>query len=302
MRYLMNRRGASVVIYCISLSVLLAAASLVADIGLMIAEKNKVTNAVDAAVLAGTQELIYNTEHSISKAQEYLERNGVNPSNARIDLLEEGNGLRVYAEKKVDFFLARALGFDGKTVAATSSAMVLPVTAVSGVRPFAIEDQELLFGETYVLKSGGGGGYNGNYGGLELGGAGAHTFYNNIVNGYSDRLFVGDYIFTEPGNMSGPTENGIETLVFACDHYPRCTAESFAPDCPRAISVVIVDTLNVNGRSQVQVVGFASFFLEGVAGSGNESIVTGKFIRSITTGEISESQKDYGLYGVKLME
>ena len=102
--------------------------------------------------------------------------------------------------------------------------------------------------------------------------------------------------------MSGPTEQGVETLLMNCDHYPPCTPEHFEPDCARVITVVIVDSLDVNGRATVQVTGFASFFLEGVAGSGNLSIVTGKFIRSVTSGEVSETQNDYGLYGVKLME
>ncbi|MBP7176395.1 MAG: Tad domain-containing protein [Thermoclostridium sp.] len=295
-----SKRGSSIVVYCISLTVLLAISALVADIGVMVVEKNKLVNAVDASVLAGAQELIYNPTLAEAKVRDYIAKNGVDPSAIQIDVNNSQTGLRVTAEKEVKFFLAPLLGFHSANVSSTASASVLPVSGVSGARPFGIEDQELIFGETYVLKSGSGN--SGNFGPIELGGSGAHVYYNNIVDGYSGRLFVGDIIQTEPGNMSGPTEQGVETIILDCIHYPACTPDDFEPDCARVITVVIIDTLNVSGRADVTIVGFASFFVEGVAGSGNESFVTGKFIRSVTSGEISETQGDYGLYGVKLME
>ena len=268
----------------------------------MVVEKNCVMNAVDASALAGAQELIYSPSNSINKSREYITKNGIDAEDVNIELLDSNTRLRVTASKKVSFFLARVLGFEGSTVSSTASAVVLPVSGVSGARPFAIEDQELVFGETYELKKGGGSGTSGNYGPVELGGNGARVYFNNIVNGYDGRLFVGDTIQTEPGNMSGPTEEGVETLILNCNHCPSCTSEDFEPNCSRVITVVIVDSLNVSGRSTVEIVGFASFFLEGVAGSGNQSIVTGKFVRAVTSGESSETQTDYGLYGVKLMQ
>ena len=295
-----SRRGSSIVVYCISLTVLLAVTSLVADIGMMVVEKNKLANAVDASVLAGAQELIYNPTQVEVRVRDFIAKNGVNPAAVQIVVNDSQTGLRVTAEKQVNFFLAPILGFHSADVSSTAGAVLLHLSGVSGARPFAIADQALVFAENYVVNAGSG--VNGNLGPLELGGAGAHVYYNNIVNGYSGRLFVGDIIQTEPGNMSGPTEQGVETLLLDCDHYPACTADHFEPNCPRVITVVIIDSLDVSGRADVTVVGFASFFLEGVAGSGNESIVTGKFIRSVTSGEVSEIQSDYGLYGVKLME
>lgn len=300
MLHFRNNRGSSIIVYCISLTVLLAVSSLVADFGLMVVEKNRLTNAVDASVLAGAQELIYHPQQAEAKVRDYIAKNRIDPASVQIEVNDSRTGLRVRAEKDVNFFLAPVLGFHSSTVSATASAVVLPVSGVTGARPFAIENQELIFGETYELKTGSG--VTGNYGPIELGGPGGHVYYNNIVNGFSGRLFVGDHIDTEPGNMSGPTEQGIETLLLSCNHYPACTSEDFEPNCARVITVVIVDSLNVHGRATVEVVGFASFFLEGVAGSGNQSIVTGKFIRSVTSGEVSETQNDYGLYGVKLME
>ena len=182
MKFLKNRKGASIIIYCISLTALIAVTSLVADIGLMVVQKNRVMNAVDASALAGAQELIYNPGAAISKAREYIAKNGIDIGGVNVELFDSNMGLRVTAQKDVNFFLARVLGFEGSVVSSTASAVVLPVSGVSGARPFAIEEQELIFGETYELKSGGGSGVSGNYGPVELGGQGARVYFNNIIN------------------------------------------------------------------------------------------------------------------------
>jgi len=49
----------------------------------------------------------------------------------------------------------------------------------------------------------------------------------------------------------------------------------------------------------VEIVGFASFFLEGVGGSGTDNYVTGKFMREVLSGEIGVGT-DFGAYGAKL--
>ncbi len=298
-----NQKGSSMMIFGLTLAVLLGFVSLVTDIGMMAFHRTRLSHAVDSAALAGAQELIYHTGHANSKAMDYMRKNSYRTADVSILTEDDGTAIRVNASYDVQFLFARVLGFHSKAVHVTAKGKVLPIIAVNeGVRPFAIEEQELQYGVTYTLKEGGGSGTTGNYGGISLGGSGASVYYNNIVEGYAGRLMVGDTITTEPGNMSGPTERGIEYLLNQCKAYPKCTFDNFNPNCPKIITVVIVDTLNVNGRSNVTIKGFASFFLEGVAGSGNESIVTGKFIRTVTSGDVGESQTDYGLYGVKLME
>lgn len=300
---LKSQRGSTLVIFGLCAVILIGFVSLVTDIGMMALDKAKLTNAVDAAALAGAQELIYNNYPPEVRASEYLHKNGFPDESVTVALEDDGTAIRVSASYNVKFGLAKVLGFSSKDVYATAKGKVLPVIGVnSGVRPFAIKEQELQFGVQYMLKEGGGNGDTGNYGGIELGGNGANVYYNNIVNGYNSRLMVGDVIDTEPGNMSGPTEAGIEHLIDSCTHNPRCTFDNYETDCPKVITVVIVDNIDINGRSSVTIKGFASFFLEGVNGSGNDSEVTGRFIKTVTSGEVGESQEDYGLYGVKLME
>lgn len=300
--FLKSEKGSSTVIFAAATVFILALVSITIDIGMMTSEKAKLVNATDAAVLAAAQELLENSDNAVNVAEQYLEENGLPPQDAQISVSDDGRSVTVLSNKEVDFFFAGVLGYDKGNVSAVAEARVMPVTAVSsGVRPFAIEDQVLNFGEQYILKEGAGGGSGGNYGPLALGGSGASNYRENIVYGYDETIEVGDLVDTETGNMSGPTEWGIDKLISSCDHCPKCTFESYEPDCPRVITVVVVDSLDVSGKKSVKVVGFASFFLEGVEGNGNESIIKGRFIENLTQGELSDNQADYGLKGIKLV-
>lgn len=299
--FLKSQKGSALVIFGLAAVILIGFAALVTDVGMMTYHKARLSHAVDSAALAGAQELIYKVYTPESRALDYMTRNGYQKAVTTVTREESGTALRVKASFEVKFGLARVLGFNSKTINVTAKGKILPIVAVNkGVRPFAIQDQTLKYGESYTLKAGGGGGYNGNYDAIALGGNGAQVYYNNIVNGYNGRLMVGDSIETEPGNMSGPTESGVDKLIAQDTHTPKCTYDNFVPNCPRVITILIVDNFVVNGRATVKIKGFASFFLEGVAGSGNESIVTGRFIKTITSGEVSETQQDYGTYGVRL--
>ena len=300
---LRSNRGMSMVFIAISLTVMALSAALVTDIGMLALEKAKLNHAVDAATLAAARAYVERpgTEHTV--AASYLGKNGFPDVAFEIDIDDSMKTLSLSASNPVDFGFARVIGIDGAIAQASAKGSVLPVMGVnSGIRPFAIADIPLVIGAEYTLKEGGGAGLTGNYGAIELGGAGAKTYLNNIVEGFDGRLMVGDLIDTEPGNMSGPTKTGVTALIEDCTHNPKCTPEAFEPDCPRLITIVIVDTLDVNGRSTVTITGFASFFLTGVDGVGKNSVVHGTFVRSVTSGETSLDQEDYGLYGVRLIE
>jgi len=165
--------------------------------------------------------------------------------------------------------------------------------------PFGVVKQPLIYGQTYTLKDGAGDGYSGNYGALALGGNGANVYLGNIEDGYSGLLSIGEWVYTEPGNMSGPTGNGVDYRI-SLD--PTATFATVQKGSPRILVVPIIDSLTVNGRSQVQIVGFAAFFLEGVGGKGNKDYVTGKFMQMVMSGDSGGGGTGYGLYGAALLE
>ncbi len=299
---LKSESGSAIIIFALCLAVLLGSCALVIDFGRIVYKKTFISNAADAAALAGAQELIFDIDNAEAVARSYLQANGVDPLDAEVEVYDSDTKIRVTVNSEVNYYFARILGYNEGNVQATGVAMCAPVIGVyEGVRPFAIEKQTLEFGLQYTLKEGGGDGYDGNYGALALSGNGARTYVNNIVNGYDGQMRVGDFVETEPGNMSGPTAQGVNTLIGRCTHTPPCTHNNYDSNCPRIITVIMVDTLEVNGRDEVVIAGFARFYLEEVTGSGSESIVTGRFLKTIMSGELGDIEEDFGLKGVKLI-
>ena len=142
---------------------------------------------------------------------------------------------------------------------------------------------------------------------MALGGTGATNYRNNLKYGYHEDLEIGDLVrigedmTTEPGNMSGPTYDGIRYIL----DQDTCASHNLSKlekDCPRLIVIPVVDSLDVNGRSTVKIMGFANFFLEETTYGGGKTEVKGKFIKTLGQGEIDEAAGDYGMLGVKLVE
>lgn len=70
---------------------------------------------------------------------------------------------------------------------------------------------------------------------------------------------MGDRIPIETGNMSGPTSQGVECRIEQCKK--GCTHSNFDLECPR---IMIVPMIKVVSSAEVEITGFAAFFLEGV--------------------------------------
>jgi hypothetical protein len=147
--------------------------------------------------------------------------------------------------------------------------------------------------------------YPGWFGALCLTGNGANNYEKDIRNGYDGQISIGDIIPVENGNMSGPTQDGIEHRIDQCDHSPCCTVNSFQEGCSRILIVPIVKIHQINkGNSpvDVKVVGFAAFLVTEYTGSGDENTVKGAFVRYVTTGGTGGTPGDYGLYSAYLYE
>lgn len=296
---LKNDKGVGQVLVTLSMVAILGFGAMVIDIGQAFVKRGKLLNAVDAAALAGALELPTNPDKAIQIAKDYAVKNGVNREDINVEIIGDNSQIIVNANEDVGFTLAKILGFEKANISAASSAIIGPITEVyEGIRPFAVEKQEFNYGERVVLKEGAGDGYMGNYGAIALGGNGANNYRNNIKYGYKGILKVGDYVNTEPGNMAGPTIQGVNYITCR-DH---STFENFSRDSLRLWTIPVVETLNVNGRKPVKIVGFALFFLEDAVENGGKTEITGRFIEFVTNGKINANQIDYGLKGVKLIQ
>ncbi len=336
-----QEQGSVVVLVALALTALLGFCAIVTDVGLMYAQKAHLQNSVDSAALAGVQELPDNPTLAAQTASDYASRNGV-PS---ITVEFEANNAKIIvnATQQVPAYFARIWGITEEQISASAKAMVVPPTELSGVVPLSIQEQNFVYGQKYILKSGGGSGTSswylddnqnnsvekydntsgtpGWYGALELSGTGADTYETDLANGYQGTLRVGQILSVKHGNMSGPTADGINTRLSRDTSVPHNTFDNFNRNAPEIMYIPIVQTIPGSGGSiqEVQIVGFAAFFLEGVAGNGNNSVVTGWFIKTLvsnvhssasltdllnteTATENGGASTDYRLYTSKLVQ
>jgi Flp pilus assembly protein TadG len=295
------------IIFLIFSTLLIGVLAFVIDAGMMYLEKSRLQNAVDAIALAAMQDYTKGETAMLNQAYYYAELNKVMPEDLVIDISESNKKITVATSKNVQMYFAKIFNITDAVVQARASAKIGTVVATDGIRPLAVEQQTFEFAKTYTLKKGAGDAYTGNYGALALGGTGATNYRNNLQYGYHGDLEIGDLVAigedmeTEPGNMSGPTYEGVRYIL----NQDTCTSHDLTKlnkDCPRLIVIPVIDSFNVEGRSTVKIMGFANFFLEETTYDGGKTEVKGKFIKTLGQGEIDETAPDFGMLGVKLVE
>jgi Flp pilus assembly protein TadG len=295
--------GLALVLVSLAMVVLLSMTALVVDVGAVTLHKNRLANACDAAALAGARELP-NTGAATQVANNYINLNGVSPDDTRIEILEGGKKIKVASAREVEFTFARVLGFTSTTVNADATAIFGAISSATGIIPLSVPEQELNFGHEYKLKVGAPGLVSGNFGALALEGSGADKYRTLIKEGYNGLISVGDWVTTEPGNMSGPTRDGINHRTSQCTH--NCTVDNYDPSCKRVVIVPVYDPETMGGgRNEVMVVGFAAFLLsKDAVKQGKECTVYGYFLQTTpppsSSFSVDPDQNDFGLRSVRL--
>lgn len=303
-----EERGLALVLISLAMTALVGIGALVTDIGLVALNKNRLVNAADAAALAGVQELPQNPAAAQAVALNYAELNGVPAKDVEVKLIKnlstsQNVGVEVKVARNVEYILAKALGFTSIDLKARAVAHVLPSTSAKGAAPLFIKDQDLVFGQEYVLRSKDKDFGPGNFGALDFG-SGAKTFEETLANGFEGEIKVNYQIDTLTGVKKQKTIEGIQSRINKCNH--GCTFNSFQADCSRVLLVPVVQYDSLNGTKPVKVVGFAALFVDSVGedGSGSKDPIriTGRFVKTLAQGEGSLNQKDYGLRTAKLVE
>lgn len=302
MEHIKNKRGNSSIILLFMITAIIGLMTFTVDAGLLYFEKNKLQNTVDSAALAAVSAYAEGREKMLEEAYKYSGLNGVPAEKLNIDISENKRRVTVTAGKPVALYFARIFNKSGEDIDVKAAAVTGPVSSAKGIRPLGVEEQGFVYGETYTLKHGGGGGTTGNYGAIALGGTGASNYRNNLINGYNVRsIKVGDELETETGNMDGSTYDGIKNLLDSDLNEHGDDLSQLEVNCPRLIKIPIIDYFGA-GRSTVKVVGFAAFFLDDVEKINGKTEITGRFVKRVGEGEIDESGEGYGLFGTKLVE
>ena len=299
LRLLREPRGTALVLVAAVIGVLLGLAVLTVDVGILYLNKAEVQTAADAAALAGAHDLHHSTDLAKVTAERYAAANG-KAGDEVITNTDVANQITVTVRRDVDLYFAKLFDVAQSEVHATATAGVQPATGVAGIVPFGVVlNTSFTYGTQVTLKYGSGGSQSGNFQALALGGTGASNYLANIKNGYSGVVHIGDWIQTETGNMVGPTNSGVSYRV---NEDPGVTYLNVQEGSGRIVIVPMLTSFVVSGRTDVQVAGFAAFFLEGTGKHGTDNYVIGRFLQVVVPGEGGGSGgTDWGVYTTKLI-
>lgn len=295
---LRDESGAVAVIVAISMVALLGFTALVIDGGRLYSEKSKLQKAMDATVLAGAQGLRTSESRAISIAKDISKDNGYGV--AESELTFTSDSIKATKQVSVPMTFAKVIGINNVTVSATAKAIIAPLKKAKGIAPLAVEQKEVPNGVVLNCGNSNPGNHHGNCGYLDFG-SGADGLANAFINGAT--FDIGTKIVeTEPGGKQGKVEEAINTLINNDAGKAHCQSASTADNsCDRVITIVVIDSWDgANGKSNLNVVGFAAYWLEKY----EDKKLYGTFIKMVSPGEIGGGTGigEHNLYGVKLVE
>ncbi len=317
-----GERGSVVVITAIFLTALLGFSAMAVDVGFLMWQKRELQNVADAAALAGVQELPDDPDAAVEVATDYAQRNGAGSGRwvlESVQVLPAGCTAAdrdcVTVEVRVSypdapFFMARVLGHSTATVRVSAQAAIQSPDISDNVMPWALKDsarRQARYGDVVTVKYSAQGGTRGNFGALVIPNPecgrdqGAHLYRCNIENGATVR--VGQGYDTEPGNMTGPTRQGLQARLGGtdsrCDTFQEVFEETeegqwrFRDErcnpwadngqgSKRVVLIPVISDEDLQGRTRVTVLGFAVAFLEDFqCSSGNECDVRVRFVQAL---------------------
>jgi hypothetical protein len=299
-QFLQEQGGSSIVLVGLAMLMLLAAMALVVDGGTVFIERSHLQKTANAAVLSGAQELTHQQADVNGVIQTILQRHQES-SSLQSSAIQMGQNVRVQLAKTVPLGFAKLLGMNTVTVAANAAAQITPIGSATGAAPLGIDDSIVLqFGQQYNLKVDQTGVVAGNFGILALGGSGAKTYEDNLMHGYSNEIQVGDIIDTQTGNIAGDTRDAVQYRI---DSSPYVTGDTSHPDDPRIILIPVYKPYDFtsNQMKQIQVTGFAYFYISDPMSS-NDTSITGMFIKKTGVGTAKPGASDKGAYTIRLTE
>ncbi len=290
------------VILAVLLPVVIGSVALGTDLSVFYFEWAQLQKAADAAALAGAGYLPGNPSRALETADKYAKLNGIAAGEiSSVVVGSDDTTLSIKLTRSVPYYFGRILGLTEGPVVATATAAVRGASGASGILPVGIDSRtDYTFGQQITLFDSSSSYGPGNWGALALGQGGASTFAENIADGYSGTVNVGDLIATQTGVMNGPTQTAFNSRITSGqDEFPDATYSNHSLDDPRAVTVPIVDFADINGKSQVPVEGFARIWLVGV----NQKLdVTAIFLQETVPGGQPGGSIAYGGYQAVLIK
>jgi Flp pilus assembly protein TadG len=325
-----SQRGQAAILTIFALTTLIGMVALVIDVGVWRTERGHMVNAADAAALAGAATLNKGSSAAEAVAVQAAKVNGATSAEAVAYTTSSTVGpdtIRVTVHAPGKPYFARLFGISGFDINATATARVYAYTSLQSKPLFPIgvtPDSIPTFGTEVTLKYGGGSCTTGNCGAIEL------PSENNgcsQVNGKGEwrqllagtdspcTVTVGDTLTTEPGAAVGPTDIGLDQRIGSnsdtFDQVVRTDPNGGLStiidwNSPRLVEVPIVvnaadgSSTWPSGRSGMEVVGFAFFFI--TSWDGGE--VKGQLVQAtanLPTGSTGAVTGQNGVYKIRLI-
>lgn len=295
-----SEEGTVIVITALAFTMLMGFTALAVDVGVVAVERSRLVRTLDAAVLAGAQELP-DTSRALPIAYEYAIRNEVDPSLLNISVPLGNKQITASAKKTVNLYFAKFLGINTADVSGKATAKISPVKNVSGILPIGIDESllPLVIGQQYSIKVGSRDAETGWLGVLAYPGqSGADDYRNTARYGYNGIVRIGENQNKATGNVSGPTIQGIQERISTSSE----TWDNYSPSSERVAIVPVYRVLGNLPTDKVRITGFASVFIEQVTGQGNENYVHVRYVNHTISGETDDSLTGTFLNSVHLVE
>jgi Flp pilus assembly protein TadG len=327
-RLFAHSRGQVAVVYTLAVVTLVGAVAFGTDVAVMYMNWQQLQKSVDSAALAGAN-FLYDVNSSVASttATTYAQSNGVKSSEVTTSVAADRSSITVSAQRNVPYYFAKVLGLSTQLVqvTATASAPNNPTcigvcnpdgtptdtpgtygtaTGEYGLIPVGLQYTTNYTADQSVLLTMGGTGNNGtwgpgNWGSLALGAPGGNMLRSNFADGYTGPVAVGQWVNTDTGIKSGPVAQGLQDRINAgLSEFPGGTYANHNWNDPRVGIIPLVDWVNINGASAVQVKGFAAVWLDSV----NGGQISAHFIKQVAASAYGNSGgPSYGVHGQPIL-
>lgn len=330
-----DERGLSYVFLMVTMPMLLGFTALVIEVGQVLEVRRHLQTVVDAAALAGAQELPYSTTDADLAARDYLDNNygpfaaltedkGVTVAFSTTYYPDDTITVSVVRSQRLVLIplmehLARLAERHSQDVAATATAIKGSLVEAECVVPIGLLDLTegdppedefgYVYGQELDLMRADEHDW-GNWGYLDFG-TGAEELKELIGerNCLADPVAEGDPVFTKTGTVAEAAA-AFETRIGDDDHefdymfYSDGTWKNADhADCPRIILIPVVNTLDVHGHSDpVYIEGFVHFFVSDWKKTpASQAYVRGYFVRRVPVSGVGEAFHPNGIDVVRLI-
>ena len=304
-----NDCGQAYVITLLFMTVLLGMAAAVLDVGSWYRAQRALQATVDAAALAGAQDLPGQPSQARATALDYADDNGggVVPADIQVSrTFTDNDTIKVTGHKQPPGFFSKIVGIDSVNVSAKATARASGLSGAKWVVPIVVDEKlpelhcnpnpctnEVTLNYLHLKKNGSPDGA-GNFGFLNLTGEtgiGASTLGNWIENGFDKYMDIDDYDAVTGNNFSSNQVKGFldlrvgDTMLFPV--YRKITGSGTT--------------------AKFEIVGWVGFKLTEIDFQGSNEKLTGNFTEVTWDGIEAHSSsgtagEDFGAKVVTLVE